>query len=118
MLNYLHEVGVVYANTLEPYLDAAMQQHKAYDALSYLIELGLDITRVGKIPLAYKERYPLFTDMWERRCSDLFVYTVYLATEVYPKAEGKRKEEILKNVAALSSLPYVIQKSEEQTHGH
>jgi hypothetical protein len=50
--------------------------------------------------------------MWEKKCRNIFNYTIYLATEVYPKREGKIKEDVLKKIAEFSTLPYVIKMSE------
>ncbi|CAA6821069.1 MAG: Unknown protein, partial [uncultured Sulfurovum sp.] len=61
-----------------------------------------------------KNQYPTIAHMWEKRFSDIFNYTIYLAKEMYPKAEGKQKEEVLEKIAELSSLPYVIQRSKEK----
>lgn len=114
-LKYLHDAGVLLGASLNQHLDSALNQHKAFDAVTYLIELGLDITSVKNIPPAYKKRYPAFADMWEKNFTDIFAYTMYLAQEVHPKTDGRKKEQILKRIAALSSLPYVIKMSKEKS---
>jgi hypothetical protein len=117
VLKYLHNAGLSLDISLNQYLNEAMRFHKAYDTLSYLIEQGLDITNVKSIPMDYKVKYPIFADMWEKRYSDIFDYTIYLATQTLPKLEGKEKEEVLSVIAELSTLPYVIKRSEEKSHG-
>jgi hypothetical protein len=116
VLKYLHDAGLFLDTSLNMYLNEAMAHYKAYDAISYLIEQGLDITNVKNVPIDFKKRYPAIADMWEKRFSDIFEYTIYLAREVHPKVEGKEKEEVLKYIAALSTLPYVVKKSEEKSH--
>ena len=111
-LKYLYDSGLLFETSLNKYLDYAMSRHKAYETISYLIEQGLDITRIKSIPREYKKKYPVFADMNEKRFSDIFDYTVYLAREVHPKLEGKKKEEILKRIAELSTLPYVIKRAQ------
>ncbi|CAA6800683.1 MAG: Unknown protein [uncultured Sulfurovum sp.] len=116
-LKFLHNLGLLLDASFNQYLDQAMRQHKAYETISYLIELGLDITHVKNMPTVYKQKYPSLADMWEKRFTDIFDYTLHLAKEVYPKVEGKRQEEVLKRVAQLSSLPYVMHRSKEKlTH--
>ncbi|CAA6805088.1 MAG: Unknown protein [uncultured Sulfurovum sp.] len=110
-LKCLYNAGLCFDSSLHSHLNDAINNHQAYESISYLIELGLDITHIKTIPLDYKIRYPYFTDMWEKRFSNIFNYTVYLADKVYPKAESKEKEEILQKIAELSSLPYVIKMS-------
>jgi ankyrin repeat protein len=111
VLQYLYEAGVLFDTSLNRYLNKAMGYHKAYETITYLVELGFDITSVKNIPREYKKRYPIVADMWEKRFRDIFDYTVYLAREVHPKVEGKEKEEVLGRVAQLSALPYVVKRS-------
>ena len=113
-LKYLYNSGVLLDASFNEFLDRAMSLHKAYESITYLVELGLDITLVKNMPQAYKNQYPTIANMWEKRFSDIFNYTIYLAKEMYPKAEGKQKEEVLEKIAELSSLPYVIQRSKEK----
>lgn len=113
-LKYLSDSGFVFDSSLNQHLNQAINSHNAYDAVSYLIEQGFDITFLKHMPRPYKKRYPLIADMWEKRFSDIFDYTTYLATKVYPNLKGKEKEEILAKIAQLSSLSYVIKKSEEK----
>lgn len=112
-LKYLADSGLVFDGSLNQYLNHALNYHKAYEAVSYLVERGLDITAIKTIPLEYQYQYPAFADMWKKRFTDIFNYTMYLAKEVYPKAEEKEKEEVLKTIAAFSALPYVVKKSQE-----
>ena len=114
-LKCFYDSGVLLDTSLNKYLDMAMRHHKAYETISYLIELGLDITNVKNIPQEYKRKYPALADMWQKRFRDIFDYTVHLVKEVYPKVEDKRKEEILKKIAEFSTLPYVIKRSEEKS---
>lgn len=116
-LRCLYEAGVIFESSLNSNLDHAMNYHKAYETVSYLVEVGLDITHVKTMPLGYESQYPVFADMWKKRFTDIFNYTMYLAKEVYPKTEGKEKEEVLKSIAAFSALPYVVKKSEEIARG-
>ncbi|CAA6801654.1 MAG: Unknown protein [uncultured Sulfurovum sp.] len=111
-LKYLYDAGLLLDTSLHTYLNQIMNSHKAYDTLSYLIELGLDITRVKHMPLEYKIKYPVFADMWEKRFTNIFDYTIYLVKDVLPTLEGKKKEALLKTIAELSSLPYVIKRSQ------
>lgn len=115
ILKYLHASGVEFDQSYNKHLNKAMNAHHAYESISYLIELGLDITSIGNLPLDYRAKYPSFSHMWEKKCRNIFHYTIYLATEVYPKREGKIKEEVLKNIAEFSTLPYVIKMSEEKS---
>ncbi|CAA6800668.1 MAG: Unknown protein [uncultured Sulfurovum sp.] len=117
-LKYLYEAGLSLDPSLNAYLDEAMNQHKAYESVSYLIELGLDITHVKKLPLEYEIKYPSFADMRKKRFKNIFDYTLHLVKEVHPKVEGKEKEEVLKSIAQLSSLPYVIKMSKEKSFEH
>lgn len=110
----LYESGLLLDTALNIFLDKAMNIHKAYESISYLIELGLDITNIKKIPREYKKRYPSFFDMWEKRFTNIFDYTLYLVKEVHPTLDGKEKEELLKKIAELSSLPYIIKRSRGQ----
>jgi len=112
ILKYFHASGIVFDQSYNHYLNKAMNAHNAYESISYLIELGLDISSIGNLPQEYRNKYPSFSDMWEKRYRNIFNYTVYLATEVYPKREGKKKEDVLEKIAALSTLPYVIKMSE------
>lgn len=114
-LHYLLESGIVFDKSFNQELDKAMRFHKAYDTISCLVERGLDITAIKTMPDAYKKAYPTLADMWKRRFQNIFDYTLYLAQELYPTLEGKEKEEVLARVAALSSLPYVLKKSEERS---
>ena|GEM_PF-2266746 len=114
-LKYLYDIGMVFHLSLNNYLDKAMSHYKAYESISYLIEQGFDIGYVKNIPREYRKKYPAIANMHERRFSDIFEYTIYLAREVYPSLEGKEKENILQRVAELSSLPYVMKKSKGQT---
>ncbi len=115
ILKYFHASGIVFDRSYNYYLNKAMNVHNAYESISYLIELGLDISSIGNLPREYRKKYPSFSDMWERRYRNIFNYTVYLATEVYPKREGKKKEDVLEKIAALSTLPYVIKMSERKS---
>ena len=117
-LKCLHDSGLLINSDLNQYLDTAMNQHQAYETITYLIELGLDITCVKNVPRPYKKKYPTISDMREKRFTDIFDYTIYLVKEIYPQAEGKEKEELLKTIAELSTLPYVIKRSEEKSHEH
>ncbi|MEA3369872.1 MAG: ankyrin repeat domain-containing protein [Campylobacterota bacterium] len=115
ILKYLHGSDLLLDTSLNRSLNKAMNQYKAYETISYLIELGFDITKVKKIPVEYKRNYPLIADMWKKRFSNIFDYTIYLAKEIYPNVEGKEQEEVLKRVAQLSTLPYVIKRSQGKT---
>ena len=115
ILKYVHASGAEFDQSYNKHLNKAMNVHHSYESISYLIELGLDITSIGNLPLDYRAKYPSFSHMWEKRYRNIFNYTVYLATEVYPKREGKKKEEVLKKIAELSTLPYVIKMSEEKS---
>jgi hypothetical protein len=117
VLEYFHNSGVNFDTSLNKHLNHAMNYHNAYKAITYLIEQGFDIGNVKNIPQEYKKSYPTLTDMWEKRFSDIFEYTLYLARDIHPKAEGKEKEEVLEKLAQLSSLPYVIKKSREKAQG-
>ncbi|MEA2046990.1 MAG: hypothetical protein U9O64_00930 [Campylobacterota bacterium] len=117
-LKYLYASGLLLDTSLSSYLHNAMNSHKAYETVSYLIELGLDITRVKNMPHAYKIKYPRFADMWEKRFRDIFDYTIYLVKELLPTLEGKRKDALLKSIAELSSLPYVIERAEGKIVEH
>jgi len=112
ILKYLHASGIEFHGSYNDHLNTAMNAHHAYESISYLIELGLDITSIRNLPLDYRTKYPSFSDMWEKHFRNIFNYTVYLATEVYPRQEGKKKEEVLKKIAEFSTLPYVIKMSE------
>jgi len=105
----------VFDRSYNNYLNKAMNAHNAYESITYLIELGLDITNIGNIPRDYKRKYPSFFDMWEKRFRNIFNYTIYLAKEVYPRREGKKKEDVLERIAEFSTLPYVIKMSEEKS---
>jgi hypothetical protein len=111
ILKYLHASGREFNGSYNEHLNKAMNAHHAYDSISYLIELGLNITSIGNLLLEYRVKYPSFSDMWDKKIRNIFKYTVYLATEVYPRREGK-KEDVLKNIAEFSTLPYVIKMSE------
>jgi len=115
ILKYFHASGIVFDRSYNQYLNTAMNAHNAYESITYLIELGLDISSIGNIPRDYQKVSPSFFDMWEKRYRNVFNYTVYLAKEVYPRREGKKKEEVLKRIAELSTLPYVIKMSEEKS---
>ena len=115
ILKYLHASGIVFDQSYNKYLNKAMNTHNAYESITYLIELGLDISSIRNIPRDYQKVSPTFFDMWEKKYRNIFNYTVYLATEVYPRREGKKKEEVLKRIAELSTLPYVIKLSEEKS---
>ncbi|MEA3369871.1 MAG: hypothetical protein U9Q40_00865, partial [Campylobacterota bacterium] len=110
-LKYLYDSGLVITIALSRYLNEAMSQHKAYETISYLIELGLDISAIKSMPREYKKSYPLIADMREKRLSNIFDYTVFLAREVYPNTKGKEKEAVIQRIAELSALPYVIKRS-------
>lgn len=112
ILKYLHASGTEFNGSYNEHLNKAMNAHHAYDSISYLIELGLDITSIRNLSLEYRVKYPSFSDMWEKKIRNIFNYTVYLATEVYPRREGKKKEDVLKKIAEFSTLPYVIKMSE------
>lgn len=112
ILKYLHASGIVFDGSYNYYLNKAMNAHNSYESINYLIELGLDITSIGNLPLDYRKKYPSFSDMWGKKYRNIFNYTVYLATEVYPRREGKKKEEVLEAIAEFSTLPYVIKMSE------
>lgn len=118
-LKSLYNAGLVLDHSLNAHLNHAMNNHNAYETISYLIELGLDISQIQTIPLEYKIAYPFFSDMWEKKFTNIFNYTIYLAHTIYPKAEGKEREAVLKCLAEFSSLPYVVEmskvKSLEQT---
>ena len=117
-LKYLYDLGLLVDTSLNVCLDKAMSYYKAYETISFLIEIGLDITCIKNISRPYKKKYPALFDMWEMRFSDIFDYTIYLAKEVHPNAQGKEKEEILQRIAQLSSLPYVIKMSQEKSLEH
>ena len=112
ILKYFHASGIVFDRSYNQCLNKAMNVHNAYESISYLIELGLDISSIGNLPREYRKKYPSFSDMWEKRYRNIFNYTIYLATEVYPKREGKKKEDVLEKIAEFSTLPYVIKMSE------
>lgn len=112
ILKYFHASGIVFDRSYNHCLNKAMNVHNAYESISYLIELGLDISSIGNLPREYKKKYPSFSDMWEKRYRNIFNYTIYLATEVYPRREGKKKEDVLEKIAEFSTLPYVIKMSE------
>ncbi|MEA2073884.1 MAG: ankyrin repeat domain-containing protein [Campylobacterota bacterium] len=111
-LKCLYDSGLLVDTSLNKHLDKAMSHHKAYETISYLVEQGLDITNVRNLPQDYKKRYPAIADMKDKRFSDIFDYTMYLVKEVYPKTDGKKKDETLKRIAELSALPYVINLSQ------
>jgi hypothetical protein len=117
-LKYIHDSGVVLDLELNELLNNVMHQFKAYDSISYLVEQGFDITNVKNLPIAYKKRYPTLADMWERNFRDIFEYTVYLAKEILPTIDGKEKEMLLGRIAELSTLPYVIKRSQEKVNEH
>lgn len=112
ILKYLHASGTEFNGSYNDHLNKAMNAHHAYESISYLIELGLDITSIGNIPRDYKRENPSFFDMWEKQFRNIFNYTIYLAKEVYPRREGKKKEDVLAKIAEFSTLPYVIKMSE------
>ncbi|CAI6148773.1 MAG: hypothetical protein SPLUMA1_SPLUMAMAG1_00723 [uncultured Sulfurimonas sp.] len=112
ILKYLHASGTEFNRSYNEHLNKAMNTHHAYESISYLIELGLDITSIGNITRDYKRKYPSFSDMWGKQIRNIFNYTIYLATEVYPRREGKKKEDVLAKIAEFSTLPYVIKMSE------
>ncbi len=112
ILKYFHASGIVFDRSYNHCLNKAMNVHNAYESISYLIELGLDISSIGNLPREYRKKYPSFSDMWEKRYRNIFNYTIYLATEVYPRREGKKKEDVLEKIAEFSTLPYVIKMSE------
>jgi hypothetical protein len=112
ILKYLHASGTEFNGSYNNHLNKAMNAHHAYESISYLIELGLDITSIGNLPLDYRAKYPFFSDMWGKNFRNIFNYTIYLATEVYPRREGKEKEDVLEKIAEFSTLPYVIKMSE------
>ena len=112
ILKYLHASGTEFNGSYNNHLNKAMNAHHAYESISYLIELGLDITSIRNLSLDYRVKYPSFSDMWEKKIRNIFNYTIYLATEVYPRQEGKKKEDVLKKIAEFSTLPYVIKMSE------
>jgi len=112
ILKYFHASGIVFDRSYNHCLNKAMNVHNAYESISYLIELGLDISSIGNLPREYKKKYPSFSDMWEKRYRNIFNYTIYLATEIYPRREGKKKEDVLEKIAEFSTLPYVIKMSE------
>ncbi|MEA1982637.1 MAG: ankyrin repeat domain-containing protein [Campylobacterota bacterium] len=114
VIKYLEGSGVLLDATLNRYLNQAMSQYKAYETVAYLVEQGLDITHIKKIPPEFKKRYPALADMWQRRFRNIFDYTIYLVKEVHPNMEGKEKEELLNRIAQLSSLPYVIKHSQRE----
>ena len=116
ILKYLHASGTEFDQSYNKHLHKAMNAHHAYESISYLIELGLDITSIGNLPLDYRAKHPSFSHMWEKKCRNIFNYTIYLVTEVYPKREGKIKEDVLKKIAEFSALPYVIKMSEAASH--
>jgi len=113
ILQYVNDLGFGFDASFNAYLNDALNRHDAYESVSYLIEQGLDIRYVKEIPPSYKERYPLLFDMWERRSRDIFDYTCLLAQEVYPKLEGEKRDTVLKYLAELSTLPYVLKKSKQ-----
>ena len=117
-LKYLYDAGVVFNTSFNKYLNDAMNEHKAYKTISYLIEQGLDITSVRNMPLVYKKSYPAIADMWKKRFTNIFDYTIYLVEEIHTNENVKKREESLKKIAELSSLPYVIKKSEERSLAH
>ncbi|MBN2816416.1 MAG: hypothetical protein JXQ67_07000 [Campylobacterales bacterium] len=113
-LEYLYDSGVIFEESLSKHLHDALNYHSAYESVAYFIELGFDISGVKNIPPKFKERYRAYSDMWERRVRDVYAYTIYLVKDIYPKLEGKEQERVLNTIAQLSSLPYVIQKSQER----
>ncbi|QSZ41098.1 hypothetical protein GJV85_02850 [Sulfurimonas aquatica] len=112
ILKYLHASGIEFNGSYNEHLNKAMNAHHAYESISYLIELGLDITSIRNLSLEYRVKYPSFSDMWEKKIRNIFNYTIYLVTEVYPRREGKKKEDVLEKIAEFSTLPYVIKMSE------
>jgi len=116
-LKYLHASGVVLDASLNECLNNAMSMHKAFETISYLIEVGLDITYINHLPYEYKKQYPIMADMSEKRFNNIFSYTLYLAKVLYPtiKNKQKEKEEVLQKIAELSSMPYVIKRSKEKS---
>jgi ankyrin repeat protein len=117
-LKYLYDSGVFLDSSLNELLNNTMHQYKAYEAITYLVELGFDITNVKNLPIAYKKKYPIIADIWEKNFRDIFDYTIHLVKVVLPSLEGKEKEVLLGRIAELSTLPYVIKKSEEISHEH
>ncbi|MEA2046991.1 MAG: ankyrin repeat domain-containing protein [Campylobacterota bacterium] len=117
-LKFLHDSGLLFDTSLHKYLNSAMNDHKAYESISYLIELGFDIRSVKSMPPEFKIQYPSFAEMKEKRFSNIFDYTMYLVKEVHPNVEGKKKVEILQSIAEFSTLPYVIKKSKEKSREH
>ena len=112
-LEYLYEAGAVFQESLTEHLHNALNNHSAYESVAFLIEIGFDISSVKNIPPKFKERYGAYSDMWQRRVSNVYEYTLYLVQERYPKLEGKEKESLLNTIAQLSSLPYVVKKSQD-----
>jgi len=117
-LKYLYDSGISFDSSLNQYLNQAMSYHEAYESISYLIEIGFDITNIKNLPRAYQKKYPAIADMWEKRFRNIFEYTIYLAKEVHPRVEGKEKEKILERIAELSCLPYVMKRSKEKSLGN
>ena len=115
-LKYLHKAGFVLDIPFNEYLNNTLKHYKAFDCIAYLIEQGLEIKNIRSIPIDYKIKYPHIAEMVEKRMSNIFEYTIYLATQVHPKLEGKKKEAVLEKIAELSSLPYVIKMSKENLH--
>lgn len=111
-LKCLYDAGMLLDSAINLHLDKAMNQYKAYETIAYFIEVGLDITHVKNMPRKFRVKYPAMADMFEKRFRNIFDYTVYLAREVYPKVEGKEKENTLQSIAELSTLPYVIRRSQ------
>ena len=116
VLEYLYASGFVFPQSLQEHFDAFMHEYEAYDALSYLVSLGFNLTTLKSLPREYKKHSPAFADMFARGYCDVFDYTLYLAQELYPSAEQSQKELLLQRVAELSTLPYVRKKSEERAH--
>ena len=112
-LQYLYESGLPLDTSINQYLNESINYHKAYDSISYLTELGLDVSKIKHIPLEFKSSYPILYDMWEKRFRNIFDYTIYLVKEVYPQTDGKEKEKTLQRIAELSTLPYVVKRSQE-----
>ena len=67
ILKYLHASGREFNGSYNEHLNKAMNAHHAYESISYLIELGLDITSIGNLPLDYRAKHPSFSDMWEKK---------------------------------------------------
>jgi len=112
-LQYFSDLGLLYDAPLNDCLNKAMALNRAFETISYLVECGLDITAVNKLPKEYSKKYPILADMWTKRFRNIFDYTLHVVQEVYPKTEATQQEAVLRNISQLATLPYVIKRSKE-----